>query len=90
MVSKNPFLLAHSGFSALLGITALIVQSVGLSKARLSYGPDNEFDVFSGPTYDPTRLLKFNIFAAVFLVLAILCLIATLLFHASRWRPAKI
>ena len=38
--------------------------------------------------FDATTLLHYNIAAFVFLVLGVVCLLSTLLFHASRWRPA--
>lgn len=88
MTQRNPFVLALYGLSALLGLAALIIQRVGVSKAWLSGGMDSDSGDFLGIVYDPTILLRFNVVALVLLVLCIVILSATLVFQAARWKPA--
>lgn len=87
MTQRNPFLLALYGLSALLGIAALIIQRVGVSKAWISGGMDSESGVFTGKIYDTAVLWQYNTVAVLFLVLGIVVLSAVLLFQATRWKP---
>ena len=72
------------GLTGAMLLTAFILQKLGPSRAMLDDGLGNG----SSLMFDATTLLHYNIAAFVFLVLGVLCLLATLLFHASRWKPA--
>lgn len=78
---RNPYALALWGLTGVTLLTAFILQKLGPSRAMLDNGQ-------SSWTFDATTLLHYNIAAFTFLVLGVVCLLATLLFQASRWKPA--
>lgn len=78
---RNPYAIALWGLTAVMLLTAFILQKLGPSKAMYDDG-------VSSLTFDATTLLHCNIAAFVFLVLGVVFLLATLLFQASRWKPA--
>ena len=81
---RNPYALGLWILTGGMFLTAFILQRVGSEKSRVPNGTgDNES--FS---FDPSMLSTYNTAAFVFLVLGVLCLLATLLFQASRWKPA--
>ena len=67
-----------------LFLTAAMLQRVGAEKSWIPHGTgyNNSF------TFDPAVLSTYNFAAFTFLVLGVLCLLATLLLHAARWKPA--
>ena len=72
------------GLTGVMLLTAFILQKLGPSRAMLDDGLGDG----AGSMFDATTLLHYNIAAFVFLALGVLCLLATLLFQASRWKPA--
>ena len=67
-----------------LFLTAAIVQRVGAEKSWIPHGTGYNESF----TFDPSVLSTYNVVAFTFLVLGVLCLLATLLLHAARWKPA--
>lgn len=90
VVQRNPYVLALYGLSTLLGICALIIQRVGVSRAWISGGMDVESGVFMGKVYDTATLWQFNVVAILFLLLGIVVLSAALLVQAARWKPTGV
>lgn len=89
MVQRNPYVLALYGLSALLGIAALIIQRVGVSRALISGGMDSESGVFTGQVFDTATLWQFNFVAILFLLLGLVVLTATLVIQAAKWKPVN-
>lgn len=73
--------------TALLFLTAFVVPKIGEARAQIG-GGDSELGMSTGAVFDTQILVHYNTAAFTFLVLAVVCLIVTLVFHAVRWRPA--
>lgn len=81
---RNPYAVGLWVLAGAMFLTAFILQRVGPENSWIADG-SVEIQSF---TFDPLVLFSYNIAAFVFLVLGVLCLLATLHFHASRWKPA--
>lgn len=81
---RNPYAVGLWTLTGVMFLTAFILQRVGSEKSWVPNGTGYN-ESFS---FDPSVLSSYNTAAFVFLVLGVLCLLATLLFQASRWKPA--
>ena len=81
---RHPYALGLWILTSTMFLTAFIMQRVG---SETSWIPDGAGENVSF-AFDPSVLFSCSIAASVFLVLGVLCLLATLHFHASRWKPA--
>lgn len=81
---RNPYALGLWILTGAMFLTAFVLRQLGPEMAWIPNGIGD----FASSTFDPTVLANYNIAAFVFLVLGIVCLLTTLVFHAARWKPA--